>query len=123
MRQIQHTVRLKFEVGTNTLTEVFKLPAGFVKSMVANPNGNEKTKGQIVKLGLKDDDSIDIIPLIHIDHFRQTGGEYEKSFKPLNFDSENKKFALTMTSNIAATGKDSEDVVVDVTFLFDTNVK
>lgn len=123
MRQIQHTVRLKFEAGTNTLTEVFKLPAGFVKSMVANPNGNEKSKGQIVKLGLKDDDSIDIIPLIHIDHFRQTGGEYEKSFKPLNFDSENKKFALTMTSNIPATGNDAEDVVVDVTFLFDTNVK
>lgn len=123
MRQIQHTVQLKLPVGVNSVTEVFQLPVGFVKSMVAYTNGNEKVKPQIIKLGLKDDDSIDIIPLIHLDHFRQTGGEYEKSFKPLNFDSQNRKFSLTMTSTVAGQDDDNVDAIVSVTFLFDTNVR
>ncbi|WP_395043160.1 hypothetical protein [Flavobacterium sp.] len=123
MRQLQYTVKLQLPLGSKSVSENFKMPAGFVKSMVAYTNGNEKAKPQTIMLALKDDSSVDIIPFIHIDHFRQTGGEYEKSFKPLNFDSENRNFNLAMTSTFQGENDDFADAIVWVTFLMDTNVR
>ena len=49
----------------------------------------------MTSIEMKDDNSIAIIPSVHIDNWRQSnGGEYEKSFKPLNFDTGNKDYSL-----------------------------
>ena len=122
MRQIQKTVKLRIPTGRKDVTESFKMPTGFVKSMVVYTNDYKKDYPQNLELALMDDASVEVIPMNHIDHFRQSNGEYEKSFKPLNFDSENRSFALTLKSDVES-GANFSDPIVWVTFLMDTNVR
>ena len=123
MRQIQKTVKLIIPVGQNTITETFVMPKGFVKSMALYSNDYTKYGAfETYELSLNDDSSVEIIPLTHIDHFKRTNGDYENSFKPLNFDSEGKTFALTLkaSSNLNAYYLAPTFYIV---FLMDTQVR
>ncbi|GEC80138.1 hypothetical protein [Flavobacterium aquatile] len=95
MRQIHYVVKATIKPGENNTSENFKLPIGFTTAVAVYTNGVEKNTGAMPSVEMKDDNSIAIIPMVHIDNWRQTtGGEYERSFKPLNFDTGNKDYSL-----------------------------
>ena len=95
MRQIQHVVKAIIKPGESNTSENFKLPIGFTTGVAVYTNGVEKNINAMTSIEMKDDNSIAIIPSVHIDNWRQSnGGEYEKSFKPLNFDTGNKDYSL-----------------------------
>ncbi|WP_395043393.1 hypothetical protein [Flavobacterium sp.] len=95
MRQIHYVVKASIIPGENSSFENFKLPTGFTTAVAVYTNGIEKATGAMASIEMKDDNSIAIIPMVHIDNWRQSsGGEYEKTFKPLNFDTGNKDYSL-----------------------------
>lgn len=98
MRQIHFVVKTVIKPGEQYSFENFKLPIGFTTGIAVYTNGIERVSNAMVSIEMKDDNSIAIIPALHIDNFRQTtGGDYMKSFKPLNFDTGNKDYSLTFS--------------------------
>lgn len=99
MRQIHHVVKTSLNAGETSVVENFKLPIGFTTGIAVYTNGIEKVFNLMISIELKDDNSIAIVPALHIDNYRQTtGGDYMKSFKPLNFDTGNRDYTLVITS-------------------------
>jgi len=95
MRQIHYVVKAMIKQGESNTSENFKLPTGFTTAVAVYTNGVEQKVGAMASIEMKDDNSIAIIPMVHIDNWRQSsGGEYEKTFKPLNFDTGNKDYSL-----------------------------
>ncbi len=105
MRQIQHVVKAIIRQGEMNTSVNFKLPIGFTTGVAVYTNGVEKTTGAMTSIEMKDNNSIAIIPAVHIDNWRQSnGGEYQKSFKPLNFDTGNKDYSLIFALDEPLTG-------------------
>lgn len=122
MRQIQHVVKAIIRPGESNTSENFKLPIGFTTAVAVYTNGVEKSIGAMVSIEMKDDNSIAIIPSVHIDNWRQSnGGEYEKSFKPLNFDTGNKDYSLIFALDEPLTG--NIPLKFHVVFLYNNNIK
>lgn len=122
MRQIQFVVKATIRPGESNTSENFKLPIGFTTGVAVYTNGVEKNISAMTTIEMKDDDSIAIIPSVHIDNWRQTsGGEYEKSFKPLNFDTGNKDYSLTFALDEPLTG--GSPLKFLVVFLYNNNLK
>lgn len=122
MRQIQYVVKAIIKPGESDTSVNFKLPTGFTTGAALYTNGVEKSISAMASIEMKDDNSIAIIPSVHIDNWRQSnGGEYEKSFKPLNFDTGNKDYTLIFSLD--------EELQIEiplkfhVVFLYNNNVK
>lgn len=122
MRQIQHVVKAMIRRGESNFTANFKLPTGFTTAVAVYTNGMEKTVNAIVSIEMKDDNSIAIIPAVHIDNWRQmSGGEYQKAFKPLNFDTGNKDYSLIFSMD--ETYNNDVPIKFQVVFLYQNNLK
>ena len=123
MRQIHKTVKLRVSQGNSSVTESFIMPVGFVKSMALYEGRNLAAYNYpLALLSLSDDVNVQVIPPTPIAHFKQTNGNYDKSFKPLNFDSKGESFALTLDfGDINIVG--GVDLSVMVVFLMDTQVR
>lgn len=70
MRQIQHVVKAIIKPGESNTSENFKLPIGFTTGVAVYTNGTEKSISAMVSIEMKDDNSIAIIPSVHIDNWR-----------------------------------------------------
>jgi hypothetical protein len=122
MRQIQFVVKAIIKPGESDTSANFKLPMGFTTGVALYTNGVEKTIKAMASIEMKDDNSIAILPMVHIDNWRQsTGGEYVKSFKPLNFDTGNKDYSLFFVLDEPLTG--IVPLKFHVVFLFDNTLK
>jgi hypothetical protein len=122
MRQIQHVVKAVIKTGESNTSANFKLPTGFTTGVAVYTNGMEKIVNAMVSIEMKDDNSIAIIPAVHIDNWRQmSGGEYEKAFKPLNFDTGNKDYSLIFSLEDKYTG--DVPLKFHVVFLYNNNLK
>ncbi|MBN9285574.1 MULTISPECIES: hypothetical protein [unclassified Flavobacterium] len=122
MRQIQHVVKAIIKPGESNTSENFKLPIGFTTGVAVYTNGVERSIHTMICIEMKDDNSIAIIPAVHIDNWRQSnGGEYEKSFKPLNFDTGNKDYSLIFSLDAPLMG--SESLKFHVVFLYNNTIK
>jgi hypothetical protein len=122
MRQIQHVVKAIIRPGESDTSVNFKLPTGFTTGAALYTNGVEKSTSAMASVEMKDDNSIAIIPSVHIDNWRQSnGGEYEKSFKPLNFDTGNKDYSLIFSLDAPLQGE--VPLKFHVVFLYNNNVK
>jgi len=122
MRQIHFVVKATIKPGETYTSENFKLPTGFTTSVAVYTNGVEKQVGAMASIEMKDDNSIAIIPMVHIDNWRPSaGGEYQKTFKPLNFDTGNKDYSLIFSLE----DKLDSDVPLKfhVVFLYNNDVK
>jgi len=97
MRQIQYVVKATIRPGESNTSENFKLPMGFTTGEALYTNGVEKTINGMASIEMKDDNSISIVPAVHIDTWRHSnGGECAKSFPPRNFDPGNKRYSLIL---------------------------
>jgi hypothetical protein len=122
MRQIQYVVKAIIKPGETDTSANFKLPTGFTTGVAIYTNGVEKLTNAMASVEMKDDNSIAIIPSVHIDNWRQSnGGEYEKSFKPLNFDTGNKDYSLIFTLEDKL--ESERPLKFHVVFLYNNNVK
>lgn len=122
MRQIQYVVKAMIKPGEDYTSENFKLPTGFTTAVAVYTNGVEKQIGAMASIEMKDDNSIAIIPMVHIDNWRQSsGGEYVKSFKPLNFDTGNKDYTLIFSLDDKL--KSDAPLKFHVVFLYNNDVK
>lgn len=122
MRQIQYVVKATIRPGESYTSENFKLPMGFTTGVAVYTNGVEKTASAMPSIEMKDDNSIAIVPMVHIDNWRQSnGGEYEKSFKPLNFDTGNKDYSLIFALDEPLAG--GVPLKFHVVFLYNNNIK
>lgn len=122
MRQIQYVVKALIKPGESDTSKNFKLPTGFTTGAALYTNGVEKSTSAMASVEMKDDNSIAIIPSVHIDNWRQSnGGEYEKSFKPLNFDTGNKDYSLIFSLDAPLQG--DVPLKFHVVFLYNNNVK
>lgn len=122
MRQIQYVVKATIRPGESNTSENFKLPMGFTTGAALYTNGVEKNISAMASIEMKDDNSISIVPAVHIDNWRQSnGGEYEKSFKPLNFDTGNKDYSLIFALDEPLTG--DKPLKFHVVFLYNNNIK
>lgn len=122
MRQIHYVVKASIGYGEQSVSANFKLPIGFTTAVAVYTNGVEKQVSAMVSIEMKDDNSIAIIPAVHIDNWRATsGGEYEKSFKPLNFDTGNKDYTLIFSLEDKLTTK--EPIKFHVVFLYNNAIK
>ena len=122
MRQIQHVVKATINPGESNTSENFKLPIGFTTGVAVYTNGIEKSVNVMTTIEMKDDNSIAIVPSAHIDNWRQmSAGEYEKSFKPLNFDTGNKDYSLIFALDQPLTG--AVPLKFHVVFLYNNNIK
>jgi hypothetical protein len=122
MRQIQHVVKAIIRQGEMNTSVNFKLPIGFTTGVAVYTNGVEKTTGAMTSIEMKDDNSIAIIPAVHIDNWRQmSGGEYQKSFKPLNFDTGNKDYSLIFALDEPLTG--AVPLKFHVVFLYNNTIQ
>ena len=122
MRQIQYVVKALIKPGESDTSANFKLPTGFTTGAALYTNGVEKSTSAMASVEMKDDNSIAIIPSVHIDNWRQSnGGEYEKSFKPLNFDTGNKDYSLIFSLDAPLQG--DVPLKFHVVFLYNNNVK
>lgn len=122
MRQIQYVVKAIIKPGETDTSANFKLPTGFTTGVAIYTNGVEKSTNAMASVEMKDDNSIAIIPLVHLDNWRQSnGGEYEKSFKPLNFDTGNKDYSLIFTLEDKL--ESERPLKFHVVFLYNNNVK
>ena len=122
MRQIQYVVKATIRPGESNTSENFKLPMGFTTGAALYTNGVEKTVNTMASIEMKDDNSISIVPAVHIDNWRQSnGGEYEKGFKPMNFDTGNKDYSLIFALDEPLAG--NMPLKFHVVFLYNNNVK
>lgn len=122
MRQIQYVVKAVIRPGETNTTVNFKLPMGFTTGAGLYTNGVEKTVKIMGSIEMKDDNSIAIVPAIHIDNWRQmSGGEYEKSFKPMNFDTGNKDYSLIFSLEEPLAGE--IPLKFHVVFLYNNTIK
>lgn len=122
MRQIQYVVKAIIRPGESDTSENFKLPTGFTTGVAIYTNGVDKLTNAMASIEMKDDNSIAIIQSVHIDNWRQSnGGEYEKSFKPLNFDTGNKDYSLIFTLDDKL--ESERPLKFHVVFLYNNNVK
>lgn len=122
MRQIHFVVKAMIRPGESYTSENFKLPTGFTTGVAVYTNGAEKSANAMVSIEMKDDNSIAIIPAVHIDNWRQTsGGDYNKAFKPLNFDTGNKDYTLIFSVEDRLGG--DVPVKFHVVFLYNNNVQ
>lgn len=122
MRQIQYVVKALIKTGETDTSANFKLPTGFTTGVAIYTNGVEKLTNAMASIEMKDDNSIAIIQSVHIDNWRQSnGGEYEKSFKPLNFDTGNKDYSLIFTLDDKL--ESERPLKFHVVFLYNNNVK
>lgn len=122
MRQIQYVVKAIIKPGESDTSINFKLPTGFTTGAALYTNGVEKSISAMASIEMKDDNSIAIIPSVHIDNWRQSnGGEYEKSFKPLNFDTGNKDYTLIFSLDEEL--QTEIPLKFHVVFLYNNNVK
>ena len=122
MRQIQYVIKGIIKPGESDTSANFKLPTGFTTGAALYTNGVEKSTSAMASIEMKDDNSIAIIPSVHIDNWRQSnGGEYEKSFKPLNFDTGNKDYSLIFSLDAPLQG--DVPLKFHVVFLYNNNVK
>ena len=122
MRQIQYVVKAMIRQGESDTSVNFKLPTGFTTGAALYTNGVEKSTSAMASVEMKDDNSIAIIPSVHIDNWRQSnGGEYEKSFKPLNFDTGNKDYTLIFSLDEQL--QSDIPLKFHVVFLYNNNVK
>jgi len=122
MRQIQYVVKAIIKPGETDTSANFKLPTGFTTGVAIYTNGVEKSTNAMASVEMKDDNSIAIIQSVHIDNWRQSnGGEYEKSFKPLNFDTGNKDYSLIFTLEDKL--ESERPLKFHVVFLYNNNVK
>lgn len=122
MRQIQYVVKAMIRPGESDISVNFKLPTGFTTGAALYTNGVEKSTSAMASVEMKDDNSIAIIPSVHIDNWRQSnGGEYEKSFKPLNFDTGNKDYTLIFSLDEQL--QSDIPLKFHVVFLYNNNVK
>ena len=122
MRQIQYVVKAMIRQGESDTSVNFKLPTGFTTGAALYTNGVEKSVSAMASVEMKDDNSIAIIPSVHIDNWRQSnGGEYEKSFKPLNFDTGNKDYTLIFSLDEQL--QSDVPLKFHVVFLYNNNVK
>ncbi|MBP4139178.1 hypothetical protein [Flavobacterium geliluteum] len=122
MRQIQYVVKAIIKPGESDTSVNFKLPTGFTTGAALYTNGVEKSISAMASIEMKDDNSIAIIPSVHIDNWRQSnGGEYEKSFKPLNFDTGNKDYTLIFSLDEEL--QTNIPLKFHVVFLYNNNVK
>ena len=122
MRQIQYVVKATIKPGESDTSANFKLPMGFTTGVAVYTNGVEKTVSTMASIEMKDDNSIAILPAVHIDNWRQSnGGEYEKAFKPLNFDTGNKDYSLIFSLDDKLTG--AVPLKFHVVFLYNNTIK
>lgn len=122
MRQIQYVVKAIIRPGESDTSVNFKLPTGFTTGAALYTNGIEKTVNAMATIEMKDDNSIAIVPSVHIDNWRQSnGGEYEKSFKPMNFDTGNKDYSLIFALDEKLAG--DVPLKFHVVFLYNNNVQ
>lgn len=122
MRQIHYVVKATIKQGESYTAENFKLPTGFTTAVAVYTNGVEKQVGAMASIEMKDDNSIAIIPMVHIDNWRPSlGGEYLKTFKPLNFDTGNKDYSLVFA--LEEPFKSEVPIKFHVVFLYDNAVK
>ena len=122
MRQIHYVVKATIKQGETYTAENFKLPTGFTTAVAVYTNGVEKQVGAMASIEMKDDNSIAIIPMVHIDNWRpSSGGEYLKTFKPLNFDTGNKDYSLVFA--LEEPFKNEVPIKFHVVFLYDNAVK
>lgn len=122
MRQIQFVVKAIIKPGESDTSANFKLPMGFTTGVALYTNGVEKTIKAMASVEMKDDNSIAILPMVHIDNWRQsTGGEYVKSFKPLNFDTGNKDYSLFFVLDEPLSG--AVPLKFHVVFLYNNTLK
>ena len=123
MKQRQQTIRITPDNGSLDKTELFTLN-GYVESMVAYTRGTEsklqgtETALPLIFMALQDDANGDIIPMILLDNYKQTAGEYSKSFKPLGFATRGQKFSLVLNTERVSTGAKDKDIEVFVTFFY-----
>ena len=124
--QKTHIVRLKPNTGQTDVSVTFQLN-GFVSSMCAYTRGTEnqlmllETVKPLIFMQLQDDSAGDIVPMVLLENYKQTtGGEYEKSFKPLNFQANNETFNLVLNTERASTGFRNNDIEVFVLFNYGT---
>lgn len=117
MKTIQKKVLLTIVAGQTNKTETFDLPHGFVARGVAYPSLGSTAENNMLSLGFKDDETVDIIPAVNIENWKQrSGANYMDSMKPLNFDTGGRKYSLTLSSDVAV----SVDIKVEVVFMYDT---
>lgn len=122
MRQIQYVVKAIIRPGESDTSVNFKLPTGFTTGAALYTNGVEKTVNAMASVEMKDDNSIAIVPSVHIDNWRQSnGGEYEKSFKPMNFDTGNKDYSLIFALDDKLQG--DAPLKFHVVFLYNNNIQ
>jgi hypothetical protein len=122
MRQIQYVVKAVINPEELNTSVNFKLPTGFTTGAALYTNGIEKAINAMATIEMKDDNSIAIVPSIHIDNWRQSnGGEYEKSFKPMNFDTGNKDYSLIFTLDEKLPG--DVPLKFHVVFLYNNNIQ
>ncbi|NHM07629.1 hypothetical protein G4D82_10380 [Flavobacterium sp. CYK-4] len=122
MRQIQYVAKAIIRPGESDTSVNFKLPTGFTTGAALYTNGVEKTVNAMASIEMKDDNSIAIVPSVHIDNWRQSnGGEYEKSFKPMNFDTGNKDYSLIFTLDEKLQG--DAPLKFHVVFLYNNNIQ
>ena len=121
--QKQTAVHLKPKNGQNETTQIFDLN-GYVESMVVYTRGNEaelqplETTQPLIFMSLQDNNNGDIIPMVHIDNYKQQGGGYKESLKPLGFEANNQTFALTLKTERTSNDSVANDIEVFVYFFY-----
>lgn len=125
-KQKQTSVHLRPKNGQREVTQLFDLN-GYVESMVVYTRGNEKklqpleTVEPLIFMSLKDDNNGEIIPMVHIDNYKQCGGGYKESLKPLGFIAKNQTYALTLQTERESNNSSENDIEVFVYFFYGEN--
>ncbi len=122
-KQKQTTAYLKPKNGQNEATVTVDLN-GYVESMVVYTRGTENilqpledTK-PLIFMSVQDNNFGDIIPMVHIDNYKQTGGSYKASLKPLGFMAKNETFSLNLQTERTSNGNKENDIEVFVHFFY-----
>lgn len=117
MKVIQKKVVLVIPANQLQVTEPVTLPHGFVTRVAAYPSIGATAENNLLSLGFKDDESIEIIPAINIENWLQrAGGSYMDSMKPLNMDTGGRQYFLNLSTDIVV----SVPIRVEVVFLYET---
>lgn len=110
-------LQLRIVAGQTTVTEQIKLDPGFVARVAATVAPQPGNEGNLLSLGLKNDESVEIIPAINVGYWEpRQGGSFYDSMMPFNSETYNRQYFLTLSTNKPV----SYDTDVEVVFFFES---
>lgn len=110
-------LQLKIVAGQTAITESIKLEPGFLARAAATVAPAPANEGNLLAVGMRDDQSVDVVPPINIGYWEpRQGGSFYDSMLPMNFETYNRNYFLTLSTSKAV----SYDTEVEVVFFFET---